>query len=181
MPLAKVNWEPNKDMPVGKGATIQQFFTTLGKDRFEINVAPWGEGQLKVNGQEVARTSEAKDRRHAFAVLKDAAERYARGEPMEGPTNGKGRLIPAVKAKLLEGKKGLVVGIANERSIAWGCAAAFRAFGADLAVTYLNQGQEARGPLGPGAGVLDRYAPRCEGAGADGSSIRPPYERMGQA
>ncbi|MGC2216369.1 MAG: enoyl-ACP reductase FabI [Pseudolabrys sp.] len=48
-------------------------------------------------------------------------------------------MIPAVKAKLLEGKKGLVVGIANEQSIAWGCAAAFRAFGADLAVTYLNE------------------------------------------
>ena len=47
--------------------------------------------------------------------------------------------IPAVKAKLLEGRKGLIVGIANERSIAWGCAAAFRALGADLAVTYLNE------------------------------------------
>lgn len=38
----------------------------------------------------------------------------------------------------LSGKKGLVVGIANEGSIAWGCAAAFRAHGAELAVTYLN-------------------------------------------
>src|SRR5215831_19011548 len=46
--------------------------------------------------------------------------------------------IPAVKAKFLEGKKGLVVGIANENSIAWGCAKAFRAFGAEVAVTYLN-------------------------------------------
>ena len=46
--------------------------------------------------------------------------------------------IPAVKAKLLEGKKGLIVGIANDQSIAWGCAKAFRAFGAELAVTYLN-------------------------------------------
>lgn len=46
--------------------------------------------------------------------------------------------VPAVKAKLLEGKRGLVVGIANEHSIAWGCAKAFRAFGAELAVTYLN-------------------------------------------
>jgi len=46
--------------------------------------------------------------------------------------------IPAVKAKLLDGKKGLIVGIANENSIAWGCAKAFRAFGAELAVTYLN-------------------------------------------
>ena len=48
-------------------------------------------------------------------------------------------MIPEVKAKLLEGKKGLIVGIANENSIAWGCAKAFRAFGAELAVTYLNE------------------------------------------
>ena len=38
----------------------------------------------------------------------------------------------------LEGKKGLVTGIANDQSIAWGCAKAFRALGAELAVTYLN-------------------------------------------
>ena len=38
----------------------------------------------------------------------------------------------------LKGLKGLVVGIANEHSIAWGCAEAFRAAGAELAVTYLN-------------------------------------------
>lgn len=36
-------------------------------------------------------------------------------------------------------KKGLIVGIANESSIAYGCAAAFRRFGADLAITYLNE------------------------------------------
>jgi enoyl-[acyl-carrier protein] reductase I len=47
-------------------------------------------------------------------------------------------MIPNVKAKLLEGKRGLIVGIANEHSIAWGCAKAFRALGAELAVTYLN-------------------------------------------
>jgi len=33
-------------------------------------------------------------------------------------------MIPTVKAKLLEGKKGLVVGIANGQSIAWGAVAA---------------------------------------------------------
>lgn len=38
----------------------------------------------------------------------------------------------------LQGKRGLVVGIANEQSIATGCAEAFRAAGAELAVTYLN-------------------------------------------
>jgi enoyl-[acyl-carrier protein] reductase I len=38
----------------------------------------------------------------------------------------------------LKGKKALVVGIANKDSIAYGCARAFRAFGADLSITYLN-------------------------------------------
>jgi enoyl-[acyl-carrier protein] reductase I len=38
----------------------------------------------------------------------------------------------------LAGKKGLVLGIANEHSIAYGCARGFRTLGADLAVTYLN-------------------------------------------
>ena len=38
----------------------------------------------------------------------------------------------------LAGKRGLVTGIANADSIAWGCAKAFRAMGAELAVTYLN-------------------------------------------
>src|SRR5215831_19010288 len=47
-------------------------------------------------------------------------------------------MIPFAKAPLLEGKQGLIVGIANDQSIAWGCAKAFRALGAELAVTYLN-------------------------------------------
>ncbi|WP_454918719.1 enoyl-ACP reductase FabI [Xanthobacter sediminis] len=38
----------------------------------------------------------------------------------------------------LAGQKALVVGVANDQSIAWGCAKAFRAQGADLAITYLN-------------------------------------------
>lgn len=42
----------------------------------------------------------------------------------------------------LEGKRGLVVGIANEQSIAYGCAKAFRTAGAQLAVTYVNQKAE---------------------------------------
>jgi enoyl-[acyl-carrier protein] reductase I len=42
----------------------------------------------------------------------------------------------------LTGKRGLVVGIANEHSIATGCATLFRAAGAELAVTYLNDKAE---------------------------------------
>lgn len=42
----------------------------------------------------------------------------------------------------LSGKKALVVGIANEESIAYGCAKAFHDQGAQLAVTYLNEKAE---------------------------------------
>lgn len=40
---------------------------------------------------------------------------------------------------VLKGAKAFVVGIANEHSIAYGCAKAFRELGADLAITYLNE------------------------------------------
>lgn len=39
---------------------------------------------------------------------------------------------------VLTGRRALVAGIANEHSIAWGCAKAFRELGAEVAVTYLN-------------------------------------------
>jgi len=39
---------------------------------------------------------------------------------------------------VLDGRKALVVGIANDSSIAYGCAAMFREAGADLAITWLN-------------------------------------------
>jgi enoyl-[acyl-carrier protein] reductase I len=40
---------------------------------------------------------------------------------------------------ILAGKKALIAGIANEHSIAYGCAKAFRELGAELAITYLNE------------------------------------------
>ncbi len=42
----------------------------------------------------------------------------------------------------LKGQKALVVGMANDSSIACGCAKAFRQQGADLAITYLNETAE---------------------------------------
>lgn len=42
----------------------------------------------------------------------------------------------------LAGQKALVVGVANEHSIAWGCARALKAQGADLAITWLNDKAE---------------------------------------
>ena len=53
----------------------------------------------------------------------------------------------------LAGRKGLVTGISNDQSIAWGCAKAFRFLGADLAVTYL--GNKARPHVEPLARELE--------------------------
>jgi enoyl-[acyl-carrier protein] reductase I len=47
-------------------------------------------------------------------------------------------LFPA-DSLTLKGKKGLVVGIANADSIAYGCARAFRFLGAELALSYYNE------------------------------------------
>ncbi|MGD2000626.1 MAG: enoyl-ACP reductase FabI [Desulfobacterales bacterium] len=43
-----------------------------------------------------------------------------------------------IPSPVMKEKKALVVGIANEHSIAYGCARAFRELGAEVAVTYLN-------------------------------------------
>lgn len=61
------------------------------------------------------------------------------------------KLVP--ESKPLAGRKGLVVGIANDQSIAYGCANAFHAVGADLAVTWLNE--KARAHVEPLARKLD--------------------------
>jgi enoyl-[acyl-carrier protein] reductase I len=45
-----------------------------------------------------------------------------------------GKMMP-----LMAGKQGLIMGVANERSIAWGIAKALRAHGADLAFTYQGE------------------------------------------
>ena len=129
MTSGKIDWKTNVNLATGKGATTQEFFATVGPNKLEIDVAPWGEGHLKVN-RKIAHIDDAKDRRQAFRELDKMAIRYLAGQPLKSGGKKKPSMIPAVKAKLLEGKRGLIVGIANENSIAWGCAKAFRAFGA---------------------------------------------------
>ena len=40
---------------------------------------------------------------------------------------------------VLAGRKALVIGVANDQSIAYGCAKAFHTVGAELAITWLNE------------------------------------------
>ncbi|HEY2255338.1 MAG TPA: enoyl-ACP reductase FabI [Variovorax sp.] len=61
--------------------------------------------------------------------------------------------MPPQHNPVLAGKKALVVGVANENSIAYGCAKAFRSLGAELAITYLNE--KARPHVEPIAKALD--------------------------
>src|SRR5512145_2498351 len=61
--------------------------------------------------------------------------------------------MPQPHNPILAGKKALVVGIANEYSIAYGCASAFRSVGAELAITYLNE--KAKPHVEPLARKLD--------------------------
>lgn len=56
---------------------------------------------------------------------------------------------------MLKGKRGLVVGVANADSIAFGCAAKLRAFGAEIALTYLND--KARPYVAPLAAQIDSH------------------------
>ena len=49
---------------------------------------------------------------------------------------------------LLDGKKALILGVANERSIAWGVAKRLKSQGAAIAMTFLNDALKKRvGPL----------------------------------
>ena len=90
---------------------------------------------------------------------------------------------------ILKDKKALVTGIANEHSIAYGCAKAFRELGADLAITYANEKAKtyveplARELEAPIFMPLDVSQPadldavfaadtRANGAGSTSSSIR---------
>jgi enoyl-[acyl-carrier protein] reductase I len=44
-----------------------------------------------------------------------------------------------VRVGILEGKTGLILGVANKRSVAWGCARALHREGMSLALTHANE------------------------------------------
>ena len=61
---------------------------------------------------------------------------------------------------LMKGKKGVVLGIANKKSIAYGIANACREQGAELAITYLNERFEKKlAPIAEDLGCSERLYP----------------------
>lgn len=77
----------------------------------------------------------------------------------------------------LQGKRGLVVGIANDRSIAWACAQALREAGAELAGTWQNE--RARRFVEPLLDQLD-VAIRMPLDVADDAQMQALFERLGE-
>ena len=58
-----------------------------------------------------------------------------------------------LRGTLMQGKRGLIMGVANNRSIAWGIASACAAQGAELAFTFQGEALEKRvRPLADGVG-----------------------------
>jgi enoyl-[acyl-carrier protein] reductase I len=70
-----------------------------------------------------------------LSAAPDASGGTVSGTPTSGPGVSKPAELPDVP-KLMAGKRGLVMGVANERSIAWGIAQALHAAGAEMAFTY---------------------------------------------
>src|SRR5499433_3281871 len=82
-----------------------------------------------------------------------ASRTTARNERMSAP--GADNTVPA--GTLMRGKRGLIMGVANNRSIAWGIAKATAAQGAALAFTYQGDALKKRvEPLAAEAGSIDR-------------------------
>ena len=87
MTTHRLVWMTNQTLAVGKGATVQEFYASVGNEKFEIDVAPWGEGHLRVNGREIACVDDAKDRRQAFRQLDKMAIRYLSGQSLKSGGN----------------------------------------------------------------------------------------------
>src|SRR3978361_1851418 len=53
-------------------------------------------------------------------------------------------MIGQDQAQIMEGKRGLIMGLANDRSLAWGIAKALGAHGAEMALAYQGEAIERR-------------------------------------
>ena len=78
---------------------------------------------------------------------------------------------------LLAGKRGLIIGVANDHSIAWGIAAAAAEHGAELAFTYQNGFEKRVTPLAGKVGA-DHVLPLDA---EDDASIDAVFDHLGES
>ena len=85
-----------------------------------------------------ARASDHVDQPRTLLTRCSVPSRWWRNARRRHRGQVEGTIMSGTIRPVLTGQKALVVGIANDSSIAYGCAKAFRAVGAELAVTWLN-------------------------------------------
>ncbi len=79
---------------------------------------------------------------------------------------------------LMAGKKGLIMGLANDKSIAWGIAQALNDHGAQLAISYQNEALEKR--VQPLAAQLDQEALLLKCDVSDSASVEACFKELGE-
>ena len=79
---------------------------------------------------------------------------------------------------LMKGKKGLVMGLANDKSIAWGICQALNAQGAQLAISYQNEVLEKR--VAPLAAQLDNEPLLIKCDVSDSASVENCFKELGE-
>ena len=84
----------------------------------------------------------------------------------------------ATPAPLMAGKKGLIMGLANDKSIAWGIAQALNAHGAQLAISYQNEALEKR--VQPLAAQLDKEPLLIKCDVSDSESVEACFKELGE-
>jgi len=71
------------------------------------------------------------------------------------------------KGDLMAGKKGLVMGLADQRSVAFGISAQLKAQGAELAISFIELNERRARPLAEGLGALPIVADVQDDASMD--------------
>lgn len=79
---------------------------------------------------------------------------------------------------LMEGKRGLIMGLANDKSIAWGVAQALNEHGAQIAISYQNEALEKR--VQPLAAQLDKEPLLIKCDVSDSASVEACFKEIGE-
>ena len=79
---------------------------------------------------------------------------------------------------LMNGKKGIVMGLANDKSIAWGIVQALNAHGAQLAISYQNEVLQKR--VEPLAAQLDKEPLLIKCDVSDSQSMSACFKELGE-
>ena len=87
----KLTWRLNEAFPNGKGATIQQYLATDNDDQLEMDVAPWGEGHVRLNGVEIGQVRDGKDRQQVFRRLDAIGDIVIAADRRESQCGGRDR------------------------------------------------------------------------------------------